>query len=64
MVRHEAVEALGSLGGEPGVEDILRGFLEDPEQVVRDSVAVALDMAEYEQTGELEYAMVSTVEVG
>ncbi|OCK78766.1 deoxyhypusine hydroxylase-like protein [Lepidopterella palustris CBS 459.81] len=58
MVRHEAAEALGSLGGEEGVEDILRKFLDDPEQVVRDSVIVALDMAEFEKNGELEYAIV------
>ncbi|MCJ1477708.1 deoxyhypusine hydroxylase [Lambiella insularis] len=58
MVRHEAAEALGSLGEEEGVEDTLRQFLNDPEQVVRDSVVVALDMAEFEKNGELEYAMV------
>jgi deoxyhypusine monooxygenase len=63
MVRHEAAEALGSLGEEPGVEDILRRFLNDPEQVVRDSVIIALDMAEYEKAGEMEYAMVPAVEV-
>ena len=57
MVRHEAAEALGSLGDEVGVEDILRGFLDDPEQVVRESVVVALDMAEFEKNGELEYAV-------
>ena len=58
MVRHEAAEALGSLGEEDGVEEILKGFLNDPEQVVRESVVVALDMAEYEKNGEVEYAMV------
>ena len=63
MVRHEAAEALGSLGNEPGVEDMLRSFLTDPEQVVRDSVIVALDMAEYEKAGEMEYATVPTIEV-
>ncbi|KAF6230954.1 hypothetical protein HO173_010862 [Letharia columbiana] len=57
MVRHEAAEALGSLGDEEGVEDILRGFLNDPEQVVRESVVVALDMAEFEKNGEREYAV-------
>ena len=56
MVRHEAAEALGSLGDEDGVEDILRGFLDDEEQVVRESVVVALDMAEFERNGEREYA--------
>ena len=58
MVRHEAAEALGSLGDEDGVEDTLKKFLDDPEQVVRDSVIVALDMAEYEKNGEREYATV------
>ena len=57
MVRHEAAEALGSLGDEDGVEDLLRRFLTDPEQVVRDSVVVALDMAEFEKNGEIEYAV-------
>jgi deoxyhypusine monooxygenase len=58
MVRHEAAEALGSLGEEDGVEDILKKFLNDKEQVVRDSVIVALDMAEFEKTGETEYALI------
>ncbi|KAL2039926.1 hypothetical protein N7G274_007329 [Stereocaulon virgatum] len=57
MVRHEAAEALGSLGDEDGVVDVLRGFLDDPEQVVRESVVVALDMAEFEKNGEMEYAV-------
>jgi len=56
MVRHEAAEALGSLGDEEGVEATLRLFQDDPEKVVRDSVIVALDMAEYEKNGEKEYA--------
>ena len=60
MVRHEAAEALGSLGEEPGVEEMLRRFLDDPEQVVRESVIVALDMAEYEKNGDMEYATVPT----
>ena len=58
MVRHEAAEALGSLGEEDGVEDVLKRFLNDPEQVVRDSIIVALDMAEFERAGEREYAIV------
>ncbi|KAF1994426.1 Deoxyhypusine hydroxylase [Amniculicola lignicola CBS 123094] len=58
MVRHEAAEALGSLGDEEGVEETLRRFLDDPEQVVRESVVVALDMAEFEKNGEKEYAIV------
>lgn len=58
MVRHEAAEALGSLGEEEGVEDILRRFLHDKEKVVRESIIVALDMADYEQSGQTEYALV------
>ena len=57
MVRHEAAEALGSLGEEDGVETILREYIDDPEQVVRESVIVALDMAEFERNGEMEYAI-------
>ncbi|KAI9835818.1 MAG: deoxyhypusine hydroxylase [Thelocarpon superellum] len=57
MVRHEAAEALGSLGDEPGVDDMLRQFLHDQETVVRESVVVALDMAEFEKNGEHEYAL-------
>ena len=63
MVRHEAAEALGSLGEESGVEEILRRFLNDPEQVVRESVIVALDMAEYEKSGEMEYAIRPAIQV-
>lgn len=58
MVRHEAAEALGSLGEEEGVEDTLRRYLNDPEKVVRDSVIVALDMAEFEKSGQMEYATI------
>jgi len=58
MVRHEAAEALGSLGEEEGVEETLKRFLNDPERVVRESVIVALDMAEFEKTGQLEYALI------
>lgn len=61
MVRHEAAEALGSLGEEPGVEEMLKQFLNDKELVVRDSVIVALDMAEHERSGEKEYAMLPEV---
>ena len=61
MVRHEAAEALGGLGDHDGVEDILRAFLWDKEQVVRESVVVALDMAEFERSGTIEYAVLPEV---
>lgn len=62
MVRHEAAEALGSLGDQEGVEDLLRRYLEDEEQVVRESVVVALDMAEYERANAMEYALIPDVD--
>ncbi|KAK0718259.1 armadillo-type protein [Lasiosphaeria miniovina] len=61
MVRHEAAEALGSLGDEEGVEETLKRFLDDKEAVVRESVIVALDMAEYERSNEAEYALIPKV---
>ncbi|KAK3905709.1 Deoxyhypusine hydroxylase [Staphylotrichum tortipilum] len=61
MVRHEAAEALGSLGDEEGVEATLLKFLHDKEAVVRESVIVALDMAEYEKSNETEYALIPEV---
>lgn len=64
MVRHEAAEALGSLGEEEGVEDMLRKFIDDSETVVRESIIVALDMAEYERNGEKEYALLPETTAG
>lgn len=61
MVRHEAAEALGSLGDEEGVEDTLKSFLEDTDKVVRESVMVALDMAEFEKGEQTEYALIPEV---
>lgn len=46
MVRHEAAEALGSIGGED-VEMVLGDFLDDPEHVVTESCEVALDTLDY-----------------
>ncbi|RLV94539.1 Deoxyhypusine hydroxylase [Spathaspora sp. JA1] len=55
MVRHEAAEALGSIATDECLP-VLQSFLEDKEDVVRDSAIVALDMYEYENSNELEYA--------
>lgn len=46
MVRHEAAEALGAVGGEE-VERLLEGYLHDKEDVVQESCHVALDTIEY-----------------
>lgn len=62
MVRHEAIEAIGSIASDE-VDDILKRFADDPEQVVRESAIVALDMAEFERSGEFEYAIVQEGEV-
>ncbi|KAI8377281.1 armadillo-type protein [Blakeslea trispora] len=55
MVRHEAAEALGSIAT-PDVLKVLDSFKKDNERVVRDSCVVALDMYEYETSGQLQYA--------
>lgn len=56
MVRHEAAEALGSIATDECLP-VLRSFLTDSVDVVRDSAIVALDMYEYENSNELEYAV-------
>ncbi|XP_023941263.1 deoxyhypusine hydroxylase [Bicyclus anynana] len=55
MVRHEAAEALGSIGTEDCTK-VLKMYLEDPRPVVRESCEVALDMSEYENSPEFQYA--------
>ncbi|XP_072031983.1 deoxyhypusine hydroxylase-like [Amphiura filiformis] len=55
MVRHECAEALGSIAQDES-EDILKEYAKDKERVVRESCEVALDMCEYEQSGDLHYA--------
>ncbi|KAI5841379.1 armadillo-type protein [Morchella snyderi] len=57
MVRHEAVEALGSIASDD-VETFLNEYAKDAEQVVRESALVALDMAEFEKSGGFEYALI------
>ncbi|KAI9313973.1 armadillo-type protein [Dichotomocladium elegans] len=55
MVRHEAAEALGSIAT-PEVLEILSKYSKDDERVVRESCVVALDMYEYETSGDFQYA--------
>ncbi|KAJ1909670.1 deoxyhypusine hydroxylase [Tieghemiomyces parasiticus] len=59
MVRHECAEALGSIAT-PEVLPILKKFSQDEERVVRESCIVALDMYDYEQSGQFQYATVPT----
>ncbi|CAG5120013.1 unnamed protein product [Candidula unifasciata] len=55
MVRHECAEALGSIAT-PEATAILQRYLADAERVVRESCIVALDMSEYENSGQFQYA--------
>ncbi|XP_071486954.1 deoxyhypusine hydroxylase-like [Diadema antillarum] len=55
MVRHECAEALGSVAG-PRSSEMLQGYLEDKERVVRESCIIALDMCEHENSEEFQYA--------
>ncbi|XP_047995514.1 deoxyhypusine hydroxylase [Leguminivora glycinivorella] len=55
MVRHEAAEAMGSIASEECIE-VLKRYLNDPRPVVRESCEVALDMSEYENSPEFQYA--------
>ena len=54
-VRHECVEALGSIATEECFS-ILECYLDDPERVVRESCQVALDMCTHKASGEFQYA--------
>lgn len=63
MVRHECAEALGSIVGKnsDGIVEqeciaILTKYLNDENQVVRESCVIALDMCEYENSPEFQYA--------
>lgn len=55
MVRHECAEALGSIAQENCLK-ALRTHMGDREAVVRESCEVALDMYDYEQSGDFQYA--------
>lgn len=54
MVRHEAAEALGSVGTAE-CEEFLRDFLKDEADVVRESCEVALDITDYNTSDALHY---------
>ncbi|XP_030639988.1 deoxyhypusine hydroxylase isoform X1 [Chanos chanos] len=55
MVRHECAEALGSIGKEACFQ-ILERYRKDQERVVKESCEVALDMLEYENSSQFQYA--------
>lgn len=55
MVRHEAAEALGSIGQQECVS-VLQRYQGDEERVVKESCVVALDMLQYENSEQFQYA--------
>jgi len=55
MVRHECAEALGSIGG-PSIDEYLSRFLKDPSRIVRESCEIALDISDYSNSVEFQYA--------
>ncbi|TID28550.1 hypothetical protein CANINC_002423 [Pichia inconspicua] len=58
MVRHEAAEALGAIAT-PETLPVLKDLLNDKDSVVRESAIVALDMWDYENSNEVEYAKIA-----
>ena len=58
MVRHECAEALGSIAS-PGLnieQELARYLCKETPAVVRESCLIALDMADYNNSAEFQYA--------
>lgn len=55
MVRHECAEALGAIATEECMK-ILNDYVKDEKRVVKESCEIALDMCEYENSPEFQYA--------
>lgn len=55
MVRHECAEALGAIATDECMQ-ILNDYVRDEKQVVKESCEIALDMCEYENSPEFQYA--------
>ncbi|KAK6625085.1 hypothetical protein RUM43_005376 [Polyplax serrata] len=56
MVRHECAEALGAIGTDV-CYNILKNYVTDENRVVRESCEIALDMCDYENSNEFQYAL-------
>lgn len=63
MVRHECAEALGAIATDECI-GILNEYLNDEKRVVKESCVVALDMCEYENSPEFQYANALTAAAG
>ncbi|CAH1963088.1 unnamed protein product [Acanthoscelides obtectus] len=61
MVRHECAEALGAIATDECME-VLKKYLSDSRRVVKESCEIALDMCEYENSPEFQYANALAVE--
>lgn len=55
MVRHECAEALGAIATQECTE-VLNKYLKDKKRVVKESCEIALDLCEYENSPEFQYA--------
>lgn len=55
MVRHECAEALGAIATDDCIS-LLNEYLTDDKRVVKESCVIALDMCEYENSPEFQYA--------
>lgn len=55
MVRHECAEALGAIATDE-CYDILKQYVNDQKTVVKESCEIALDMCEYENCPDFQYA--------
>lgn len=55
MVRHECAEALGAIATNDCME-VLNKYVNDCKRVVKESCEIALDMCEYENSPEFQYA--------
>lgn len=62
MVRHECAEALGAIATDECI-DLLKQYENDDKRVVKESCIVALDMCEYENSPEFQYANALTTTV-
>lgn len=60
MVRHECAEALGAIATDE-CTTLLTEYLKDSKRVVKESCEVALDMCEYENSEEFQYANVLAI---
>jgi deoxyhypusine monooxygenase len=54
MVRHECAEALGAIANDECIK-VLEEYLKDEKRVVKESCEVALDICDYEKSGDFDF---------